>query len=206
MRVVEAEFLVSGTDPNSGTGWPEEGPPEIAFAGRSNVGKSTLLQALMGRKGLVRISRTPGRTRLINFFRLVLADGKSRRELRFVDLPGFGYAKVSKAERETWFPFVEKYLGHRPSLRACVLLCDGRRGAELDETELESWLSTRGVTVVPVLTKADKLSKHERRPAAEKLRQALGLPPVVVSATDGTGMEELWHRLLAAVATRPPSV
>jgi GTP-binding protein len=203
MRVIEAEFLRSATGPEVGTGWPDEGPPEIAFAGRSNVGKSSLLQALTQRKGLVRVSSTPGRTRLINFFKIIIAPGGKPIELRFVDLPGFGYAKVSKTEREGWFAFVEKYLGHRPSLRACVLLCDVRRGAELDETELNHWLTDRKVAVIPAVTKADKLSKHERRPAADLVRRQLGAPPVLVSATEGDGLDDLWRRLLVAVAPRP---
>lgn len=215
MRVVEAEFLSSGTA--DAAGWPLEGPPEVAFAGRSNVGKSTLLQALLGRRGLVRVSSTPGRTRLINFFRLVVDDGGERREWRFVDLPGYGYAKVSKAERMQWRPFIERYLGHRRTLRACVLLIDGRRVGEvgdssgssgsppsmlLDETELARWIGERSVPVIPVLTKADQLSKHERKPAAERLRRILGAAPLVVSATEGDGLPELWRRLTVALAER----
>jgi GTP-binding protein len=202
MRVTAAEFLLSATGPKIGVGWPPEGPPEIAFAGRSNVGKSSLLQALLQPKGLVRISGTPGRTRLINFFRAVVEE-KGSTELRLVDLPGFGYAKVSKEERKGWFDFVEQYLGHRPSLKACVLLVDARRGAELDETELATWLTERGVDVLPVMTKADKLAKHERKPAAEKVKRALGRAPLVVSATEGTGVEDLWRRLLIAVRGTP---
>jgi GTP-binding protein len=205
MRVLEAEFLAGAADP-AGAGWPAEGPPEIAFAGRSNVGKSTLLAALTQRKGLVRVSSTPGRTRQINFFRLVVQINADQRELRFIDLPGFGYAKVSKSERETWFPLMSRYLGERKVLTCCVLLCDARRGAELDETELNRWLVERGVTVIPVMTKADKLSKHERRPAADALKRALGASPVVVSGTTGEGVEELWRRLLTTLARPRPGL
>jgi GTP-binding protein len=205
MRVVAAQFLRSGKGPEEGAGWPEEGPPEVAFAGRSNVGKSTLLNALLGRKNLVRVSRTPGRTRLINFFQVeILPDGARRAvTLRFVDLPGFGYAKVSKEERATWRPFVERYLGNRPALKACALLVDARRVDEpdglFDEVELGRWMTGRGIDVIVVMTKADKLRKHERRPAAERLRRLLGPAPIVVSATSGEGIDTLWGRLTVAL-------
>jgi GTP-binding protein len=201
MKVLDAEFMLSAVEPGVGAGWPAEGPPEIAFAGRSNVGKSTLLQSLMQRRGLVRVSATPGRTRLINFFRVVIEPQPQQPlELRFVDLPGYGYAKVSKAEREKWLPFVEQYLGHRPSLKVVVLLIDPRREVGLDETEIVKYVQDRGVFVQGVMTKADKLSKHERKPILEKLRKELGAPLVAVSATDGDGVEDLWRRLGVALA------
>lgn len=206
MKVLEADFLTSATEKTAGAGWPDEGPPEIAFAGRSNVGKSTLLQALMQRRGLVRISSTPGRTRLINFFRVVVApEGgrgpQDRCELRLVDLPGYGYAKVSKEEREKWLPFVDQYLSQRAALKVLVLLVDPRRDAGLDETEIAKYVQPRGVLVIAVMTKADKLSKHERKPALDKLKRALGLPVIAVSATDGDGVDELWRRIAGAVAS-----
>jgi GTP-binding protein len=205
MRVVTAEFLRSGKGPEDGAGWPELGPPEVAFAGRSNVGKSTLLNALCGRKSLVRVSGTPGRTRLINFFSIeVLPDGARQPvPLRFVDLPGFGYAKVSKEERATWRPFIERYLGHRPTLKACVLLVDARRvdepGGLFDEAELGRWIAERRIEVIVVMTKADKLRKHERRPAADRLYRLLGSAPLVLSATSGEGVDTLWRRLAVAL-------
>ncbi len=203
VRVVEAEFLQSGTDDPAG--WPEAGPPEVAFIGRSNVGKSTLLSALLQRKGLVRISSTPGRTRLINFFHCAVEDRGRRLELRLVDLPGFGYAKVAKSEREAWQPFVEKYLGARTTLKAGVILVDGRRQPTRDETlffsesEIAGWLAGRSVAVVPVLTKADQLAKHERKPAAERIRRLLGAAVLPVSATEGDGVMDLWRRLVTVV-------
>jgi GTP-binding protein len=204
MKVLEADFLTSSTEKSAGAGWPDENVPEVAFAGRSNVGKSTLLQALMQRRGLVRISGTPGRTRLINFFRVVVAPEGGRapadkRELRFVDLPGYGYAKVSKAERDKWLPFVDQYLSERASLKVLVLLVDPRREAGLDETEIAKYVADRGVLVVAVMTKADKLPKHERKPALEKIKRALGLPTIAVSSTDGDGIDELWRRIANAI-------
>jgi GTP-binding protein len=205
MKVLAAEFLQSATDPTAGAGWPPDGPPEVAFAGRSNVGKSTLLQALLQRKGLVRISATPGRTRLINFFRVVVEPTPGeRRELRLVDLPGYGYAKVSKSEREKWLPFVDEYLSRRASLRAVVMLVDPRRDPGIDETEIVRYVSERGVSVLPVMTKADKLSKHERKPALQAVGRALGRAALAVSATDGDGVDELWRRLVVALGPASP--
>lgn len=205
MKVLDAQFLTSAAEPTVGAGWPEEGPPEVAFAGRSNVGKSTLMQAMMQRRGLVRVSSTPGRTRLINFFSLEVEPRPGdRRPLRFVDLPGYGYAKVSKAEREKWLPFVDEYLSKRASLRVLVMLVDARREAGLDETEIVKYVAKRGVFVLPVMTKADKLSKHERKPALDKLKREIGMPALAVSATDGDGVDELWRRVIVALDRAAP--
>lgn len=204
MRVVEAEFIQSGSDDPSS--WPIEDVPEIAFIGRSNVGKSTLLQALLQRKGLVRISGTPGRTRLINWFRCVIDHKDKKIELRLVDLPGFGYAKVAKTERESWKPFVQRYLGSRSTLRAAVILVDGRREPTREEplyfseSEIAGWLDARGVAVLTIVTKGDQLKKTERKPAVAKVEAAMGRRALLLSATGNEGVDELWRRLL--VTTR----
>ena len=123
-----------------------------------------------------------------------------RRELRFVDLPGYGYAKVSKEEREKWLPFVDQYL-----TRARLAQGDGAAGRSraasigLDETEILKYVTGRGVFVIAVMTKADKLSKHERKPALEKLKRELGVPLIAVSSTDGDGVDELWRRIVNAI-------
>lgn len=196
VRVPVAEFERSAASPGD---WPPEGddaPPEIAFCGRSNVGKSSLINFLLERKGLVRTSRTPGRTRLTNFFGVEILDGEARRRMRMVDLPGFGYAKVAKSERATWRPAIEAYLTGRSSLKVVVLLIDARRGVELDERELAPWIAARGARVIPVLTKSDKLAKHERPLLVTRTRKELGAQVVAVSVTEGFGRDELWRRLL----------
>ena len=205
-NILAADFETSAADPS---GWPAEGPPEIAFVGRSNVGKSSLLNALVQRRGLARTSAEPGRTRLVNFFTTRIRDDAGAEiDLRLVDLPGFGYAKVSKAERSTWRPAIERYLAGRRTLRAAVLLVDPRRVPErpsddpdalLDERDLYHWIAGRGVAVIAVLTKCDKLAKHERALVAERLRKALGSGPTLLfSAESGEGRVRLLDRLLAA--------
>jgi GTP-binding protein len=194
-----AEFLTSAAGPE---GYPPIGPPEIAFAGRSNVGKSSLLNLLIG-KPLARTSSTPGRTRLVNFFALQ----QGGRPLVLVDLPGYGYAKVPVAMRASWRPLVESYLTDRSTLRGVVLLIDARRGAEDEERELVEYLGSLGTAVELVLTKGDKLAKNKRWPAAAAVRRELGLArePLVVSAQTGDGVDELWRaiRRLTGPAGRP---
>lgn len=196
MRRRSATFVASASSPAS---FPPPGAPEIAFAGRSNVGKSSLLNALTGVRGLARTSSTPGRTRLLNWFRVVPPRGPA--ELQFVDLPGYGYAKVSKAERAAWRPLVEAFVQGRPTLRLVVVIVDIRRGVEEEERELCEWLADVGRPALVVLTKADKLPKSKRFPAAAAVRRALGLArdPVVFSAETGEGADDLWRAILAAV-------
>lgn len=195
-RAREAVFIKSA--PSMAT-FPPEGDPEIAFAGRSNVGKSSLINTLTGFEGLARTSSTPGRTQLLNWFRIVPPTGPV---LQFVDLPGFGYAKVPRYMRESWRPMVEEYITKRDTLRTVVVIVDTRRGPEAEEIELCEWLASLDRPVLVVCTKADKVPKSKRFPAAAAARRALGLPrdPILFSAETGEGVAELWRALLSAAA------
>jgi GTP-binding protein len=182
-----------------------EDAPEIAFAGRSNVGKSSLLNMMLARKGLARTSNTPGCTRQINFFDVQLAAGKAVGEkpvrVVFVDLPGYGYAKVSKTEAQAWKQLLEGYLHERPTLRAVVILVDVRRGLEQEELDLIEFLEQRpGLRIVVVATKIDKLARSAVKPALAKLsgRSEQAGYVVATSGETGDGREALWSRILDA--------
>jgi len=152
IKIKEVEFVKSAVKPDQ---YPEYDFPEIGFAGRSNVGKSSLINTLIQRKGMVKTSSKPGCTQLINFF---LVNG----DLSFVDLPGYGYAKVSKKIRAQWQPMVELYLSKRESLLGLVLLIDIRRDPGKEEFDLVKWLESHGMSYLIILTKADKLSKTKQ--------------------------------------------
>lgn len=192
--VRKAQFLKGAVGPK---GFPSWEFPEIAFAGRSNVGKSSAIRMALEKRCKVRISSTPGRTREINFFSIELRDGT---EVGFVDLPGFGFAKVPLWKRDSWAPLVGSYLegSHhgRDNLCGMVVLCDLRRGPEQEEINLVQWLQELAIPFKLVLTKSDKLSKSKRKPAAMAARKALGVPtsaPVIFSAKSGEGVEKLWR-------------
>lgn len=191
MKIKSAELVVSCARPPE---FPAEGLPEVALLGRSNVGKSTLLNALARRRKLARTSGTPGKTRLIHFFRLELEAGP----LLLVDLPGYGWARVSRRERETWRHMVEGYLGERRALRLAVLLQDLRRDFSDDETLLLDWLAERQIPALMVLTKADKLKPMRRAARARELRKQIGAPDgrvVITSAQTRQGIDELWRAI-----------
>ena len=196
--VTSAEFKAAAVSPAS---LPAPVLAEIAFAGRSNVGKSSLMNCLLGRRGLVRTSSTPGCTRQLAFFEAHFAGDAA---LTLVDLPGYGYARRSKSERESWADFVEHYLERRPTLRAVVLVVDVRRGLERDDRDLLEMLEEprkklrANLTTIVVATKVDKLSAAARKPALEQVRRDAGRPVIGFSAVAGTGRAELWLAIFRA--------
>jgi GTP-binding protein len=195
MKIHDARYLGSGTSMEH---LPGPALPEIAFAGRSNVGKSSLLNALVARRGLARTSKTPGHTDKINLFEVRSEGG----EVIFADLPGYGFAARSKQERRSWGPMIEGYLLGRGSLRALVLLVDVRRGVEADDLELVQFWAQTHKPLVLVATKLDKLPKAHHKPALGKLRAAArAAAPTVVgfSAETGQGVDELWRAILGTI-------
>jgi len=195
VRVIGAEFETTAAGPE---GFPTEGLVEVAFLGRSNVGKSSLLNKLVARKALARTSGTPGKTRLLHFFRVRRRGPAATQELLFVDLPGYGFARVSRDERRRWETLVEGYLEGRSPLRAAVLLQDLRRDVSDDELDLLAWLAERDIPALVALTKCDKLKPMRRKARVAEQRAAFGLPAAHVVATSvasGAGIDELWSAL-----------
>jgi GTP-binding protein len=194
---IPARFVTSAAKPAD---FPPPTLPEVAVVGRSNVGKSSLINALVGQDGLARTSRTPGRTRLVNWFEI-----GSRPPFFLVDLPGYGYAEVSQAVRETWRPLIEAYLEQRASLAGVLLLIDIRRNVQDEELDFVPWLAARKTPLVVALTKADKLPKNKRALEATRARQVLGVrrDPVCVSTLSGDGIEPLFRALVALAAPKP---
>jgi len=184
---VNAHFVISAAKPED---FPPGRLPEIAVVGRSNVGKSSLINSLVHQQGLARTSRTPGRTRLINWFEV---DGR----FHLVDLPGYGYAAVDRNMRAGWQPLIEAYLDKRTVLAGVVLLVDVRRGPEEEELDFVPWLEQRKVPIVVALTKADKLPKNKRMLEIAKAKKTLALKrdPFAVSAQTGDGIDDLWRAI-----------
>jgi GTP-binding protein len=173
--------------------FPKASVPEIAFLGRSNVGKSSLLNALVGAKA-AKVSSTPGRTRAINFF--LVSDGRRGSEMIFADLPGYGYAKISRSISAEWPKFIEPYLAMRETLALCVCLVDANVPARPNDRQLFDWLRGAGCEFLIVATKVDKLSGNERTRNLAALKQGLGVEEILpVSAKTGLGVEELWRRI-----------
>jgi GTP-binding protein len=196
MRIHTAELLHSAGRVDQ---FPRGGRPEIAFAGRSNVGKSSLINRLLGRRALAHTSSTPGRTRTINFYAV-------NDTLLFVDLPGYGYAKVSRTVQEGWWALVEEYLAQRDALRGVVHLTDARHAPTEQDRELQAFLAAARVPCLHVLTKADKVPRGRRVAALAATRDALGAGPpdaVFFSAETGEGVPDLWRAIDAMLAGPP---
>jgi GTP-binding protein len=192
VRILKAEFIRSCAGPEH---FPAGPPAEIAVVGRSNVGKSSLINSLLQRKGLAKVSRTPGKTRAINLFAVVTDDPQLPRFV-LADLPGYGYAKVSKAERARWAPLVETYLCRRERVCTVVMLVESRVVGPRDpETIL--WLRSIGYDPLVVATKADKLRASERAAALRRLEEVLDVngPITAYSSVTGEGRERLWSAL-----------
>jgi GTP-binding protein len=187
------QFLLSAM---AAAQFPVPDVPEIAFLGRSNVGKSSLLNALTGEKP-AKVSSTPGRTRAINFFALL--DPSQRRRLMFADLPGYGYAKISKSISAGWPAFIEPYLAIRSTLRLCICLVDSNVPAQQSDRQLIDWLRAAGRDFAVVATKIDRLSGNERTRNLLALKKGLELDEVLpISSKTGYGMKELWSRIESA--------
>jgi len=192
MIVHSANFITSAPALAS---CPESEWPEIAFAGRSNVGKSSLINCLLNRKGLVRTSSTPGRTQLLNYFAINEA-------LHFVDLPGYGFARAPRSVREKWQPMVHGYLQGRESLRAVIWLLDVRRDPSPEDLEFLDWLEESEIPTIPVVTKVDKVSKNELGRSLAKISSATGLSKELLtpfSVQTRQGHSEVWELISMAL-------
>jgi GTP-binding protein len=194
------KFLLSALSPEQ---FPAATAPEFAFLGRSNVGKSSLINGLLGEKA-AKVSASPGRTRAINFF--ALSDSATARlpRLLFADLPGYGYAKISKSISAEWPKFINPYLEERANLVLCVCLVDSNIPVQTSDQQLMEALKGMGRRFVVVGTKADRLSGNERTKALVRLRTGLGLDEVLLcSSKTGYGIKELWTEILSRVEEKP---
>lgn len=189
-KILSAEFIKSAFDRR---GWLTDGAPEIAFLGRSNVGKSSLINSLLGRKGLARTSNTPGRTQSINFFLI-------NSQFVFADLPGYGYAKVSKSMRADWGEMARDYLSDRKELALCIQLVDSRHPPSALDEQLNEWLDHNERPFVVVATKADKLSNNELARSRKVIEAVFAKSTVIpFSSTTGRGRDQVWSAISDAV-------
>jgi GTP-binding protein len=188
---LRAEFVVSSARPDA---FPADRLPEVAFLGRSNVGKSSLINALTGQRGLAFTSSTPGRTQTINFYRIDDA-------FHFVDLPGYGYARVPLQFTQEWKKLIEHYLQYRECLKFSCLILDARRGWMHKDLELKRWLEHRGREYLVVATKTDKLNRSDLEHGLQAIRQE-GVEPLPFSAATGRGAREIWQAIAKTLQPR----
>lgn len=195
MKITKAEYIASAVNPKQ---YPEEAQPEIALAGRSNVGKSSLINRFINRKALARTSSVPGKTQTLNFYKINDA-------WYFVDLPGYGYAKVSKDLKSSWGKFIEDYLTLRPQLRGIIQIVDIRHPPSKEDKEMFNWIQYRGLPNLVVITKADKIAKGQWKKNFDLILRELGgdekPQAVLFSAETGEGLEYLhdWTQRLLGV-------
>src|ERR1700681_4503446 len=198
MRVL-ARFLLSASDVAH---FPAPALPEVAFLGRSNVGKSSVINSLLGAK-LAKTSSTPGRTRSINFFE-VRWPGKPQPEVIFADLPGYGYAKLSREISQEWPKFIEPYLNDRPTLALCLALVDANVPPQDSDRQLLDFLNASGREFLLIATKSDRLSNNQLRNALKGLAEAYPAAPVIpFSAKTGAGRDEVWKKIRQSAAEFP---
>ncbi|MGE5703632.1 MAG: ribosome biogenesis GTP-binding protein YihA/YsxC [Clostridia bacterium] len=190
MKVTSAEFIISAVGPKQ---YPTNGLPEIALVGRSNVGKSSLLNKMMNRKALARTSSKPGKTQTLNYFLV-------NNSIYLVDFPGYGYAKVAKSIKETWGSMIQSYLAKREELRFIVQLVDIRHAPSKDDVAMYNWSKEIGIPVVVVATKADKIARGRWQQHVKVIRETMnvrgGDPILVFSSETGQGRDELWQEML----------
>jgi GTP-binding protein len=193
MKVTEAELVISAVGPKQ---YPADALPEIALAGRSNVGKSSFINKMINRKSLARTSSKPGKTQTLNFYKI-------NQELFIVDVPGYGFAKVPKAERDKWGQFIEEYITTRDRLRLIVLLVDIRHEPSKDDQLMYEWLVHMGIPVAIVATKVDKIPKGKVQKHIKIVRETLkvekGAPIIPFSSETGQGKDEAWNTIFAYI-------
>ncbi|WP_136608283.1 ribosome biogenesis GTP-binding protein YihA/YsxC [Paenibacillus dokdonensis] len=189
MKVTQAEFVISAVGPDQ---YPEDALPEIALAGRSNVGKSSLINRMINRKNLARTSSTPGKTQHLNYYRI-------NEELYFVDFPGYGYAKVSKTQRQVWGKMIERYLLERETLKMVLLIVDLRHPPSKDDELMYDWLKHYEIPICVVATKADKIPKSRWQKHVKQMKEGLLMRKtdsfVMYSSETGVGKDELWAHI-----------
>lgn len=197
--ISDVHFVMGAPD---AAGLPKADRPEVAFVGRSNVGKSSLLNHLINRKSLARVSNTPGRTRMLNVFAVDLLRGVTKKPMHLVDLPGYGYAAMSHAEKDKLSRVLQGYLEARRSPRCACLLLDIRRDPSDDDVAMHGWLQAEKIPTALVLTKIDKLSKSQRKPAGAAIARALDVDMedvLFTSSEEHLGREELWQLVWSLV-------